>query len=136
MNKSSYTKCSIDPKVYFFQQKRYTLACFLERKLKQVFLGKGVLNICSKVKGEHPWRSVILHGCSHVNLLHIFWMSFLKNTSGWLLLALYNLAKVIILHSLTSYRINVYTSFSFSKGHHEYRDIYLLKTMITALLDS
>ena len=63
-------------------------------------------------------------------------LNVLKNTSGWLLLALYNLAKVIILHSLTSYRINVSTSFSFSKGHHEYRDIYLLKTMITALLDS
>ena len=50
-----------------------------------VFLGKGVLKICSKVTGEHPCRSAISikfqsnfaeitlrHGCSPVNLLHVF----------------------------------------------------------------
>ena len=64
-----------------------------------MFLGKGVLKICSKSTGEHPYRSAISiklqsnfveitlwHGCSSVNLLHIFRTSFLKNTSGWLLL--------------------------------------------------
>ena len=64
-----------------------------------MFLGKGVLKICSKFTGEHPCRSVISikflcnfietklqHGCSLVNLLHIFRTPFLKNTSGWLLL--------------------------------------------------
>ena len=30
------------------------------------------------------------HGCSPVNLLHIFGTTFLKNTSGWLLLNSYN----------------------------------------------
>ena len=62
-------------------------------------LGKGVLKICSKFEGEHPCRSAISikllcsiseitlrHGCSHVNLLHIFRTPFLKNTFGWLLL--------------------------------------------------
>ena len=56
--------------------------------------------ICSKFTGEHPCRSVISiklkssfievtlqHGCSPVNLLHIFRTPFLKNTSGRLLLA-------------------------------------------------
>ena len=65
----------------------------------KVFIGKGVLKICSIFTGEHPCRSVISikllcnfieitlrHGCSPVNLLHIFRTSFLKNTSGWLLL--------------------------------------------------
>ena len=65
----------------------------------EVFLGKGVLEICSKFTGEHPYRSVISvklqrnfievtlrHRCSPVNLLHIFRTPFFKNTSGWLLL--------------------------------------------------
>ena len=63
-----------------------------------VFLGKGVLKIWSKFTGEHPYWSVISiklqskfivitlqHGCSPVNLLHIFRTRFLKNTS-WRLL--------------------------------------------------
>ena len=66
-----------------------------------MFLEKGVLKICSKFTGEHPWRSVISikllcdfieitlrHGCSPVILLHILRIPFLKNTSGWLLLKL------------------------------------------------
>ena len=65
----------------------------------EVFLGKGVLKICSKFTGEHPHPSAISlkllcsfieiglrHGCSPVNLLHIFRTPFLKNTSGRLLL--------------------------------------------------
>ena len=52
---------------------------------KNMFLRKGVLKICSKFTGEHPCRSVISiklpcnfikialrHGCSPLNLLHIF----------------------------------------------------------------
>ena len=66
-----------------------------------VFLGKGVLKICSKFTGEHPCRSEISiklqsnfiditfwHGCSPDNLLHILRTSFPRNTSGWLLLTL------------------------------------------------
>ena len=65
----------------------------------QVFLIKGLLKICNKLAGEHQRQSAIsiklqsnfteialLHGCSPVNLLHIFRTSFPKNTSGWLLL--------------------------------------------------
>ena len=58
-----------------------------------MFLGKGVLKICSKFTGEHPCRSVIsikllckVAMCSPVNLLHVFGTPFLKNTFGWLLL--------------------------------------------------
>ena len=59
-----------------------------------LFLRKGILKICSRFTGEHPCRSVISikllcnpveialqHGCSPVNLLHIFRTPFLKNTS-------------------------------------------------------
>ena len=66
----------------------------------EVFLRKGFLKICSKFKKELPCRSVISiklqsdfieivlrHGCSPVNLLHIFRIPFLKNTSGRLLIS-------------------------------------------------
>ena len=62
-------------------------------------LSKYFLKICSKFTGEHPWRSVISikllcnfikiklrHGCSPVNLLHIFRAPFSKNNSRGLLL--------------------------------------------------
>ena len=65
----------------------------------EVFLRKEVLKICNKFPGEHPCRSVISvklqsnffeialrHGCSPVNLQHIFKTPFPKNTSGRLLL--------------------------------------------------
>ena len=61
----------------------------------RVFLGKGVLKICSKFTREHPWWNAILikmqgkifkmtlrHECSPLNLLYIFRTSFLKNISG------------------------------------------------------
>ena len=65
-----------------------------------MFLVKGVLKICSKFTGEHPRRSVISmmkllcnfieialrHGCSPVNLQHIFRTPFTKDISGRLLL--------------------------------------------------
>ena len=66
-----------------------------------MFLGKDVLKICRKFTGEHPCRSAssiklqsnfieiaLRHGFSPVNLLRIFRTSFLKKTSGWLLLFL------------------------------------------------
>ena len=73
-----------------------SLTCGVFRSSRsEVFLVKGVLKICSKFAGEHPSRSVISkklhsscveitlrHGCSPVNLLHIFRALFLKNTSG------------------------------------------------------
>ena len=59
----------------------------------EVILGKGVLKICSKFTGEHPYRSAISiklfcnfieialrHECSPVNLLHIFRTPSPKNT--------------------------------------------------------
>ena len=65
----------------------------------EVFLGKSVLKIYRKSTGEHPCQSVISiklqskfieivlrHGCSLVNLLHIFRTPFLKNNSEVLLL--------------------------------------------------
>ena len=65
----------------------------------EVLLEKGVLKICRKFTGQNLCRSVIVikvqsnfieitfwHGCSPVNLLHIFRTTFSNNTSGWLLL--------------------------------------------------
>ena len=72
------------------------------RSRREVFLRKGILKICSKFTGWHPWWSVISiklqsnfieialwHGCFSVNLLHIFRTTFPRNTSGWLLLKMF-----------------------------------------------
>ena len=63
-----------------------------------MFLEKDVLEICSKFTGKHQCRSAISiklqsnfveitlrHGCSPLNLHHIFRTPFPKNTSGPLL---------------------------------------------------
>ena len=64
-----------------------------------MFLGIGVLKICNKFTREYPCGSVILikllcnfieitlwHGCSPVNLQHIFRTSFYKDNYGGLIL--------------------------------------------------
>ena len=65
----------------------------------EVFLGKGVLKIYSKFTGEHPClcnfiEITLRHGCSPVNLLHIFRTHFLNSTSGRLLLKKYPTSSV------------------------------------------
>ena len=61
----------------------------------KVFSRKGALKICRKFTGEHTCQSAFIeialwHECSPENLLHIFRKIFPKNTSGWLLLILWN----------------------------------------------
>ena len=78
------------------------MSCPYRSSHPDMFLRKGVLKICSKLTGEHPCRSVISiklqsnfiemalwHGCSPVNLLHIFRTPFSRNTSRLLLLSLW-----------------------------------------------
>ena len=84
----------------------------------QVFLGKGILKICSKFTGEHPCRSEISvrlqnnfieitlwHVCSPVNLMHIFGTHFPKNTFGRLFLSLFivNSASIWNCHYMIPY---------------------------------
>ena len=52
----------------------------------KVFLGKGVLKIY--VLKSNFIEITLQHGCSSVNLLHVFRTAFLKNTSGQLILVL------------------------------------------------
>ena len=79
----------------------------------EVFQEKDVLKICSKFTGEHLCQSLISiklqsnfieitlrHGCSPVNLLHIFRTPFTKNTSGRLLLDGLNLKNFAFLIKL------------------------------------
>ena len=79
----------------------FPLLTLNRRSHSEVFLGKVVLKICSKFIGEHPCRSLIsiklqskatllkshfgMGAYSPVNVLHIFRLLFIKNTSGWLL---------------------------------------------------
>ena len=85
----------------------------------KVFLGKGVLKICSKFTGEHPYRSAISiklqsniikitlrHGCSPVNLVHIFRTPFLRNTQGWLLLYLVSVVCYFMLLSKNNFQVS------------------------------
>ena len=86
-----------------------------------MFLRKAVLRKCSKFTGERPCQSDISiellcnfieiafqHGCFPVNLLHFFRKSFLKNTSGRLLLK-------IISDESTATVNQYYTSKTFKK---------------------
>ena len=70
----------------------------------ELSLRRGVPKICGKFTGEHPCWSVssiklqssfieivLRHGCSPVNLLHIFRTTFPRNTSGWLILSEVNM---------------------------------------------
>ena len=78
------------------------------------FLGNRVLKLCS-IFIEQPCQSVISikllcsfieialrHGCSPVNLLHIFRIPFPTNTSGGLLLGMQKLSTCIIYAVYTS----------------------------------
>ena len=78
----------------------------------EVLLGKGALKICSKFTWDHQCRSAISiklqnkfieitlrHGCSPVNLLHIFRTSFPKNTYGGLFLNIFRLLLWVIILS-------------------------------------
>ena len=84
------------PYLLFLQDK---LVSIYRSSPPEVFLGKGVLKICSKFTGEHSCGSAISvklqrnfteitrqHGCSPLDLLHIFRTPFTKSTSKWLLL--------------------------------------------------
>ena len=88
--------------VFLFNKVAGSFPTIIRSSHPVVFLEKGVLKICSNVRGEHPCRSVISiklqsdfveitlrHGCFPVNFLHIFRKPFSKNTSGWLLLNYY-----------------------------------------------
>ena len=81
----------------------------------ELFLGKGVLKLCRKFAGEHICRCVVSlklqsnfieitlrHGCSPVNLLHIFRTPLPMNTSGWLLLKVLSSVNSIYLENKNS----------------------------------
>ena len=85
-----------------------SLTCIVRSRPPDLLSGKDGLKICSKFTGEHPYQSAISiklqsnfieitlrHGCSPVNLLHIFRAPFSKNTSGPLLL-FYTFPKAIV----------------------------------------
>ena len=79
----------------------------------EMFLVKGALKICSKFIGEQSCLCVISimlqnnsiditlrHGCSLINLLHIFRTAFFKNISGWLLLHFLKYARMRVFSDL------------------------------------
>ena len=76
-------------------QKYLNIRSWFRSSPLELFLGKDILKIGSKFTGEQPCQSVISiklleialgHGCSPVNLLHIFRTPFCKSTYGELLL--------------------------------------------------
>ena len=113
-SKNSYLCCNFDNSKIFvtthwhkvcyllgtnFQRTLSKKLFFFKSSQPDVFLGKCILKICSKLTGEHPCQTAISiklqstfieitlrHGCSPINLLHIFRTFFPKNSSGRLLL--------------------------------------------------
>ena len=88
---------------YFGRNFDNTVRAAHKSSLSEVFLRKGILVICCKFTGERPCQSAISikislrHGCSPVDLLHIFRTLFFKNASGRLLLNSTNFIKWEIL---------------------------------------
>ena len=102
----------------------------------EVFLVKSVLNICNKLTEEHLCRSVISikllcniieitlrHGCSPVNLLHIFRTPFPRNTSGWLLLWFSARSLLILLQTTVQYFFSLLQCLVFICGYIKVRFI-------------
>ena len=94
----SNTKMNIKNRVGKADEKMGSLSSFRSSH-SEVFLRKGVLKICHKFTGEHPFWSVISiklqsnfiesplwHGFSPLHVLRIFRTPFPRNTFGWLLL--------------------------------------------------
>ena len=87
----------------------------------EVPLRKGVLKICSTFTGEHTCRSAISimllcsfteitlqHGCSPVNLLHIFRTSFPKNTYEGMYVTVFHILSFLSIHYRRfEYRVKV-----------------------------
>ena len=87
-----------------YVKSRALLYCFIndvrnKSSPPEVLIGKGFLKIYSKITGKRPFQSAssvkllcnfiemtLWHGCSTVNLLHIFRTTFPKNTSEGILL--------------------------------------------------
>ena len=102
-----------DSSNYYFNRDTIAVVWNTRSSRPEVFLGKGVLKLCSKFTVEHPCQSVISinsqsnfieitlrHGCSPVNLLHFFRTPFPKNSSGRLLL------EYPFLHSVNLQEVN------------------------------
>ena len=77
--------------LYYLENITWTVRSMSRNSHPDLFLAKVVLKICSKFTGEHSCQSVISikllcnfteitlwHGCSSVNLMHIFRTPFLK----------------------------------------------------------
>ena len=88
-----FTKWKLTP--FEMQLESVLNSLYIRSNRPQVFFGKCVLKICMQqflYTGEHPYAKVqfikltVWHGCSPVNLLHIFRTYFPKNTYRWLLL--------------------------------------------------
>ena len=88
-----------------------------------MFLRKGILKICSEFTEETPCRSAISikllcnfieialrHGCSPVNLLHIFRTPFSRNTTGCLLLNLILIRENLLFYYLSASSSSKYHS--------------------------
>ena len=65
--------------------------------MQQIY-GRTNMMKCDFNKVEIALEITLRHGCSPVNLLHIFRTTFLKNTSGWLLLSFLKLTRDYFLY--------------------------------------
>ena len=112
--------------------KKVYFQLLIEAVQPDVFLRKGVLKICNKFTGEHSCQSLISiklqnnfieitlwHRCSPVNLLHVFRTSFLKDTSGRLLLVIHQKLCRNVVFPQNLYKIFTRFPQNFRKNLHE-----------------
>ena len=126
----------------------FNCQCVSRSSHPKVFFVKGVLKICSKFTGQHPWQSAISaisiklqsnfyeilfrHGCSPVNLPDIFRTPFTKNTFGWLLLcivAVISIFRIIRRRSRLKMfsKIDVLKNFVIIAGKHLCWSLFVIK---------
>ena len=112
-----------------------------------MFLGKSLPKICSKFTGEHPCRSEVSikslcnlieiafrHGCSTINLLHIFRTPFPKNTSCRLPLTLLGSLKFVILKKSQAWNRQIFKHNSKMKGLKKWGDPHFSGVPFLSLL--
>ena len=112
LNKIQFSHCPYHRScLYSGQFTQHTDDYYFRCSRPEVFLRRGVLKICRKVTGVHPYRSAISikllalrHGCSTVNLLHILRIPFPRNTPVRLFLYLLIIIKGICKES----RVQIY----------------------------
>ena len=118
------------------------ISLYIRSICPEMFLGICLLKICMHqilYTGEHPYAEVkfikltLQHGCSPVNLLHIFRTPFPKTTSRWLLLLYFLIAiKLNLTHNCWFF--TKYALFAFCLLHFTFLYIIFINILFSLIV--